>query len=86
MSLILYVPALQAHSTLRYADWRAVIAEFVADRLDVPVADLWPQLVANVCLAAALTAYEQWLAQDDADLAELLTTAFDAIAVAHPGA
>ena len=26
MSLILYVPALQAHSTLRYATWRAVIA------------------------------------------------------------
>ena len=30
MRLITGVPALQAHSTLRYAEWRAVIADFVA--------------------------------------------------------
>lgn len=33
MTLILTVPELQAHSTLRYAAWRAVVAEFAADRL-----------------------------------------------------
>ena len=32
MELILRVPALLAHSTLRLASWRAVIAEFVAER------------------------------------------------------
>jgi mycofactocin system transcriptional regulator len=79
MSLILYVPALQAHSTLRYAEWRAVVARFAARRLDEPVDSLWPQLVGQVSLAAALAAYEQWLAREDADLADLLTAAFDAV-------
>src|SRR5579863_2890689 len=32
MELILRVPALLAHSTLRFASWRAVIAEFIAER------------------------------------------------------
>ena len=30
MRLILETPALQAHSALRYAEWRAVISEYVA--------------------------------------------------------
>ena len=78
------MPALQAHSTLRYAEWRAVIARFVARRLDVPAEGMWPQLVGHVALAAALTAYEQWLADDRADLAELLAAAFDAVALDLP--
>ncbi|HEY6532325.1 MAG TPA: mycofactocin system transcriptional regulator [Acidimicrobiales bacterium] len=84
MSLILYVPALQAHSTLRYATWRAVIASHAARRLDQPEDSLWPQLVGHVSLAAALAAYEQWLARDDADLALLLIAAFDAIELTIP--
>jgi mycofactocin system transcriptional regulator len=79
MSLILHVPALQAHSTLRYADWRGVIARFAARRLKLPVDALPPQLVGHVALGAALTAYEQWLADESADLAELLATAFAAL-------
>jgi hypothetical protein len=79
MSLILYVPALQAHSTLRYARWRAVVAEFAAVRLGASPGDLGPRLVGHVALAAAVTAYEQWLARPDADLTLLLTAAFDAV-------
>jgi mycofactocin system transcriptional regulator len=86
MALILYVPALQAHSTLRYAEWREVIARFAAARLDEPVEGLWPQLVGHVSLAAALAAYEQWLAAADGDLADLLRTTFDAIDLALPEA
>ena len=36
MQLILGVPVLQAHSTLRYAEWRQVIADFVAERTGAP--------------------------------------------------
>ena len=79
MSLILYVPVLQAHSTLRYARWRAVVATFAARRLGAPVESLGAQLVGHVSLAAALTAYEQWLTGSDDDLAGLLAAAFDAI-------
>ena len=71
MALILRVPALQAHSTLRYAAWRAVVAEFAAGRLGGRPGDLLPQLVAHLCLGAALTAYEQWL-RTPADLSALL--------------
>jgi mycofactocin system transcriptional regulator len=84
MSLILYVPALQAHSTLRYAEWRAVIARFAARHLELPAESLWPQLVGHVSLAAALAAYEQWLAQVDGDLVALLTTTFDAVELTLP--
>ena len=76
MSLILHTPALQAHSALRYADWRAVVARFAARVLHEPEDGFGPQLVAHVALAAALTAYEQWLAHEGRDLADLLRKAF----------
>jgi mycofactocin system transcriptional regulator len=76
MSLVLHTPALQAHSTLRYAGWRAVIAEHAAARLGVEVDSLQAQLVAHQSLACAVTAYEQWLARPGSDLQELLAAAF----------
>jgi len=79
MRLILQVPALQAHSTLRYAAWRAVIVEFAAARLGARAEDLLPQLVAHSCLGAALTAYEQWLRVPGSNLATLLDTALRAL-------
>jgi mycofactocin system transcriptional regulator len=84
MSLILHVPALQAHSTLRYAEWRNVVARFVARRLDEPVDALLPQLIGHVSLGAAVTAYEQWLADESADLAPLLVAAFGALDLRLP--
>jgi len=81
MSLILHVPALQAHSTLRYADWRNVVARFAARRLKQPAGALLPQLVGHLALGAAVTAYEQWLADDSADLRRLLKAAFGALDV-----
>ncbi len=79
MALVLTVPALQAHSTLRYAAWRAVVADFVATRLGQAPSDLLPQLVAHLCLGAALTAYEQWLRSPEADLQSLLTATLRAL-------
>lgn len=76
MDLLLHVPTLVAHSTLRYASWRQVVAEHVARRLDLPEHDLIPQTIAWTCLGVCLAAYEQWLADEDAALLELLDTAF----------
>jgi TetR/AcrR family transcriptional regulator, regulator of mycofactocin system len=84
MSLILHVPALQAHSTLRYADWRGVVARFTARRLRRPVNALLPQLVGHLALGVALTAYEQWLADESADLPRLLRAAFGALDLRIP--
>ena len=72
MRLILETPALQAHSVLRYAAWRSAIADHVARRLDLEPGDLLPRTVGNVALALAISAYEAWLADPDADLPALL--------------
>ncbi len=79
MRLILGVPALQAHATLRYAAWRAVIAEHTARVLGLTEDDLLPRLVGHLCLGAAVTAYEQWLAEPDVDLEPLLDQALRAL-------
>lgn len=84
MELILHVPALQAHSTLRYAAWRDVVAGFAADRLGLPSDALPPQLVGHAALGAALAAYEQWLRDETADLPDLLTQAFAGVTVLLP--
>jgi mycofactocin system transcriptional regulator len=76
MWLLLNVPSLVAHSTLRYASWRRVIAEYVAERRGERPDDLTPQTVAWACLGICLGAYEQWLAHEDADLLELLDFSF----------
>ncbi|MFS3126815.1 mycofactocin system transcriptional regulator [Nocardioides sp. Bht2] len=75
MLLILRTPALQAHSVLRYEQWRAVIAEYVAERTGRDVADLLPQTVGQVSLALALAAYDRWLADETASLPDLLDEA-----------
>ena len=85
MSLILYVPALQANSALRYADWRAVVARFAGRRLGAEVDALAPQLVSHICLGAAVTAYEQWLRHDGVRLGTLIRAAFEAVEVHPPG-
>ena len=76
MELLLNVPSLVAHSTLRYAAWRNAIAEFAAHRLGSEPGDLEPQTIAWASLAASLAAYEQWLRHDDADLIALLHESF----------
>jgi len=72
MDLILHVPALQAYATLMYARWRDVVTRFVAERTGEKPDDLHPRLVGHTALAAAVAAYEQWLAEPDSDLADLL--------------
>ena len=82
MELILRTPALQAHSTLRYASWRAVIAEFAAERTGQPPDALAPRAIAYAALGVAVAAYEQWLETDDADLSDLLDRAMRELAAA----
>jgi mycofactocin system transcriptional regulator len=86
MALILHVPALQAHSTLRYADWRGVVARFAARRLDQYLDAPLPQLIGHLALGSAVAAYEQWLADETSDLAVLLTDAFGTWQLKAPGA
>jgi TetR/AcrR family transcriptional regulator, regulator of mycofactocin system len=82
MRLILRIPALQAHSTLRYAAWRRVITEFVADRIGQHPDALAPRTIGYAALGVSIAAYEQWLETEDADLGELLDAAMRQLAAA----
>ncbi|QKT08228.1 mycofactocin system transcriptional regulator [Gordonia sp. X0973] len=85
MTLLLTVPALQAHSMLMYGDWRQAIAGYAARRLRGHPDEHLPQLIGWLALGTALAAYEQWLA-DDTDpsarrLRELLVEGSSLLAV-----
>lgn len=85
MTLILTVSSLQAHSTLMYAEWRGVVEHFVADRTGQAADGLLPRLAGHLMLGAAVTAYEQWLADARADLPSLLDSAVARAALALGG-
>ena len=72
MELILRVPTLLAHSTLRFTAWRQVVAEFVAERTGGRPDELAPQVIAHAVLGVAVAAYEQWLDDPAADIGTLL--------------
>lgn len=79
MAMVLHTPALQAHSTLRYAGWRAVVAEHVAARTGRAPHDFPCQLLAHQVLACCVAAYEQWLSDPSADLQGLLDEALSSL-------
>jgi TetR/AcrR family transcriptional regulator, regulator of mycofactocin system len=76
MRLITRVPALQAHSMLRYAEWRAVIAEWVAERLRCGPGDLVPQTVAHAALGTSMAAFLVWVDDPSSDLVANLDEAY----------
>jgi len=73
MSLILGIPALQSYSMVMYEGWRAVIADYVAGRTSLTPTDHLPRTVGWILLGIAISAYEQWLADENSTLADLLT-------------
>ena len=70
MRLILRTPELQAHSVLKYAEWREVIAAYVGRRLGQDAGSWIPLAAGHVSLALALTAYEKWLDDADAEIVD----------------
>ena len=64
-----------ACSAISSVRWREVVSGFVAARTGSKPDDLLPRLVGHTTLAAALAAYEQWLAEPGTSLADLLDTA-----------
>ena len=85
MTLLLTVPTLVGHSTLRFAAWRAAVADFAANRLGLLPEELLPQTIAWTYLAVTVAAYEHWLRDEDAVLLEVLEQAIDDLGDAFPG-
>jgi len=79
MRVILQTEALQAYSMTMYAGWRAVVAAFVARRLEMKQSDLAPQTVAWMMLGVALSAYQNWLDDESVSLLQALSDAFDTV-------
>lgn len=77
LTLITTVPALQAHSMLRYAEWRDVVARFAARRLRRSVEHLVPQAIGHAALAASTSAFTHWVQHPDKDLLKLLRRSYD---------
>jgi mycofactocin system transcriptional regulator len=80
LGLILGVPSLLANSTLRFRQWRQVVAEFAAGRLGQEADALLPKVIGYSALGAAMAAYEKWLEDEDADLDTLLDEALGELA------
>jgi len=80
MTLITTVPSLQAHSMLRYAAWRNVVAEFAAARVCLPVEDLFPQALGHAALGSSMAAFRCWVQRPDDDLAAYLHDAYSLLA------
>lgn len=81
MTLILCVPELVAHSTLRYTQWRTVIEQYAARRLGQEPDDLLPTTIGHCALGAAVAAYRRWLHEDYGDLTRFVEQAYRALAV-----
>jgi TetR/AcrR family transcriptional regulator, regulator of mycofactocin system len=84
MTLITTVPALQAHSMLRYTEWREVVAEFVAQRTDAAHDALVPTAVGYAALAASTAAFSYWVAHPDESLAATLDRTYSLLASGFP--
>jgi TetR/AcrR family transcriptional regulator, regulator of mycofactocin system len=80
MTLITTVPALQAHSMLRYAAWRRVIAEFVAQRLDQKPDDLIPETIGHAALGTSMAAFVRWVKHPGDDLEHNLSRGYRLLA------
>lgn len=80
MTLITTVPTLQAHSMVRYAAWRRVVSEFVAERMGMSPDDLVPLAIGQMALGASMAAFVRWVEHPEEDLEEHLRTVYDALA------
>jgi mycofactocin system transcriptional regulator len=80
MTLITRVPALQAHSMIRYREWMDVVARWVAARLGLRTEDLLPQALAHAALGTSTAAFVTWVDDPDSDLEQRLTEAYGLLA------
>jgi TetR/AcrR family transcriptional regulator, regulator of mycofactocin system len=84
LTLIQTVPALQAHSMIRYAEWREVIAEYVAERLDCGADELVPAAASHAALAASTAAFSRWVAHRDENILQLIDRSYGLLEAGFP--
>jgi TetR/AcrR family transcriptional regulator, regulator of mycofactocin system len=81
MRLITTIPALQAYSMVRYREWRAIVAEFVAERRGEAPGDFLPRTVGMATLATTMSAFEWWIDHEsERDPADVIERALSVLA------
>jgi mycofactocin system transcriptional regulator len=81
MTLITTVPALHAHSAVRYAAWRSVVGDYAARRLGKQPNELLPLTIGHAALGASIAAFVHWAENPTDDLEHNLRTAFRFLAL-----
>jgi mycofactocin system transcriptional regulator len=76
MTLIMKTPALRANAALRNADYLNALGRYAARRMGQPVGSFPAQLIGHVSHGVTVAAYEEWLRDESADLAELIHRGF----------
>jgi TetR/AcrR family transcriptional regulator, regulator of mycofactocin system len=84
MQLLTSVPTLQAHSTLRYTEWREVIATYAGHRLGVARDELVPQALGYATLGVTLAAFLRWVRSDLGELRPVLDRALAELEAGFP--
>ncbi|QDQ99118.1 TetR family transcriptional regulator [Tomitella fengzijianii] len=74
--LILAAPAVQAHATEVYGQWRAVVRDYVTARCGAQRDGSYPIAVAHAVIAASTAAHELWLTRPETSLAECMRLMF----------
>jgi mycofactocin system transcriptional regulator len=86
MTLITRTPVLQAHSALRYAEWRSVVSDWAAGRRGEAPDDLLARVIGYAALGSAMSSFERWVASEGEELPALLDEAFLALGSGFPSA
>jgi TetR/AcrR family transcriptional regulator, regulator of mycofactocin system len=84
MQLLTSVPTLQAHATLRYTEWREVIATFTGNRLGIARDELVPQALGYATLGVTLAAFLRWVRTDLGELRPVLDRALAELEAGFP--
>lgn len=80
INLVGSVPALQASAAPHYDAWERAVSDYAAQRLGQPAHSLIPMAIGRTTLAACRAAFDQWVANADADLTVYLDAALTALA------
>jgi mycofactocin system transcriptional regulator len=80
LTLIQTVPALQAHSMLRYAAWRRVVARYVAECLGCGADELVPIVAGHAALGASTAAFSRWVSHRGENVLELIDRSYGLLA------
>jgi len=71
--LIFESSVLLSYSSIKYADWKLAISDFLTAQELGKKHEWFPALVAELCLAASISAYTTWLNHENLELESLLS-------------